>query len=245
VKPVVQGNFNAGTDVWNQVLQGAAAVLGGDNLLGSLLLGEALGVTLLVPPVLGGKVDPLVAQVTALVNMIPEQFPFETDKPVDALPDFPKLIFNWVDFFATGSAIEGRLRVNAVSRPAGSGSLTLSGPGGQAGYQTDMAGGTGADYTVTWSDIAPTTGIDPADFTWQVTGKTGDSSGPIAGQTFPLSQTFTADFPLPDQVAPGHYQFRLTVTATEADVKNPAATLTASAGQDFVVRVLKNPKNPP
>jgi hypothetical protein len=244
--PAVAGSFSSGTDVLDQVLLGAAAVLGGAGVLGVPLFAEALGITLGVPPVLGGKVDPVVAQVTALVNMIPVELPFETPKPVDALPDFPKLTFSWTTFAVTGSALVGRLRVNAVSRPAGSGSLTLSGPAGLTGTQSDMAGGGAADYTVTWSGIAPTTSVDPADFGWQVSGAKGDSGGePIKGQIFPFRQDFTADFPLPDQVAPGRYQFRLTVTATEADVKNPAATLTASTVQDVVVRVLKNPKNPP
>jgi hypothetical protein len=244
--PSVIGNFNAGSDVWNQVLLGATAFLGGDNVLGGLLVGEALGVTLLAPPALGGKVDPLVAQVTALVSMIPAQFPFETDKPVDALPDFPKLIFNWAAFFATGSDIKGRLRVNVVSRPAGSGSLTLTGPVSLAGSQSDMADGAAADYTVTWSDIAPTNdSYHPEDFTWQVSGTTGDSSGLISRQTFPFTQNFTADFPLPDPVNPGRYGFRLTVAATERDIKDPSAELTASAGREVVVHVRKDPKTQP
>jgi hypothetical protein len=102
-----------------------------------------------------------------------------------------------------------------------------------------------ADYTVTWSDIAPTNDIHPEDFTWQVSGTTGDSSGPISRQTFPFTQSFLADFPLPDPVDPGQYRFRLTVTATERDVKNPGAKLTASVVQGVVVHVQKDPKGKP
>jgi hypothetical protein len=243
--PSVTGNFSSGTDVLNQVLLAAADVLGTPGIVGIPPLIEAIGITLGAPPALGGQVGPRLAQLTAQVDMIPGQLPFETGKPVDALPDFPKLIFNWTTFAAAGSAIVGRLRVNVVGRPAGSGSLTLIGPARLSGTQSDMAGGAAGNYTVTWSDLAPTTDIDPADFTWQVTGATGDSAGRIRAQIFPFTQTFTADFPLPDQVDPGNYGFRLTVTATEADVKNPGGKLTASAGQAVVVHVRKDPKIQP
>ena len=237
--PMVTGTLSSGTDVGNQVLLGAADALGGAGLLGIPLSLEAPAITILVPLGLSGLVGPVLAQVSALVNMLPPVLPFEPPRPTDQLPDFPKLIFNWTWFVATTPGIIGKATVTVVQRKAGSGSVTLSGPTVFDGFQADMAGGASADYTVTWTDIAPTT------FDYQVNGPTGDSAGSITAKVFPFNQSFVAEFPLPDDVSPGQYRFRMTTTATEVNVNNTSETLTASANHGVIVHVRKNPKDGP
>ena len=234
--PTVSGIAFSHTDVGNQVLAGAAAILGGSDLLGTGFFIEALGITVFgqlgLTPALGSGA----ALITALVNMLPPEVPFEPGQPNDIVPDFPKLIFNWSAFVATSSEIMGRATVTVVGRPAGSAIVTLSGPAALAGSQSDIAAdGAAATYTVTWRDIFPQS------FGWQVTAPAGNSDGGLSGMTFPFQQEFTADFPIPDPMRPGQYRFDLAVTATEVDVRDPNVTLTASARQEVVVHVVRDP----
>jgi len=88
--PTVAGVPSVGTDVVNQVLAGAAAILGGSNLLGAGFFIEAIGITVggqaAAVPVLGSAI----ALVTTLVSMLPTEVPFEPGKP-GSLPGFPEL----------------------------------------------------------------------------------------------------------------------------------------------------------
>lgn len=239
--PLITGTLSTSTDVASQ-LEAASASLLFNDFLGTALFVEALGITFGAPPLIGGKAGPVVAQIGAIINMIPPALPFEPDNmedPNHKLPDFPKLIFNWKALVATAIEVLGKGTVTLVGRPPGSGRLTLTGPARLAGTQDDMAGGTAANYTVTWTDIAPKT------ISWRVRGATGNASGVMQAQTFPFEQGFTADFPLPDPIKPGSYGFTLTVTATEVDVKNPSQTLTAAAEHGVTANVIRNPINPP
>jgi hypothetical protein len=236
--PLVTGAVSTSTNVANQLMLASASLLFND-FVGTALFIEALRITFGAPPSIGGAAGPVVAQVGALVNMIPGELPFEPASATDVLPDFPKLIFNWTTFAATATSVIGRATVAVAGRPLGSGSVTLTGPTAMVGSQTDMAGGTAAEYAVTWSEIAPTS------FNWQVEGPTGNASGPITAQVFPFQQSFTADFRLPDPIQPGRYHFGLKIAATEVDIKNQNQSLTAAAGLGFNVEVTKNPITSP
>lgn len=229
--PEVTGTFSSGTDVGTQVLLGVGLILTGADAVGVPLLLEAIGVTLLVPPFLGGQAGPQLAMISALVNMLPPALPFEPPQDL-GLPDFPKLVFEWSTFAATTSEIIGRAAVVVAERPPGSGSVTLSGPASLQCLQGE--GGAFGEYTVTWADIAPTS------FEWQVDGANESETGSITTRVFPFEQGFQVHFPL-KTLTPGDYFFTLTVVATEVDVKNPAQTLTASARQDVIVNLRFNP----
>ena len=163
--------------------------------------------------------------------MLPSVLPFEPPRAM-GLPDFPKVIFNWIEFAATTAEIVGRTGITVVPRPPGSGSLTLSGP---AELECVVGeGGAYGDYTATWADIAPTS------LGWQADGPNENAAAPITPRAFPLEQGFTARFPI-KAGPPGDYFFTLTIAATEVNANRNAEALTASARQDVVVHLRMNP----
>jgi hypothetical protein len=210
------------------------------------LFGLALGAAFGVLSYAAGKISGMVNGLAGpLVAGIPPRLPFSNQEipPIPlSVPDFPVLIPNWSTFGATSGGIVGTGSSVIAPRDQSMVAVTVSGSSSIQGYQEDLAGGAGQTYTYALTNLAP----DADKFTWHVSGPgTASSGGAITIGPFDQGGSFSARFPLPLHVAPGTYNFTLTVTATETCGSDSSKTLHASASMAVRVDVKANPKLPP
>lgn len=208
-------------------------------MLGALLppFGAALlAVTAIVSSVASdasGQVDGVAG---AVVAGIPPRIPVRNVDLGVAQPSFPTIVPDWATFGTTTEGILGTGTAEVLGREQGTVVMTIDGTGIIEGIQSELGGGAGSRYDVELTDIAP----DPGRFTWQVSG-TGTDTGTVAAGPFGLAGTADVQFPLPLHVAPGDYDFVLTVTAVETCGTDPTQRLTATARLPVRVRVKKDP----
>lgn len=216
---------------------GAGDVL--DWILGALLppFGAALlAITAIASSVASDASGQVHGVAGAVVAGIPPRIPVRTTDLGVAQPPFPTVVPDWKAFGTTADGILGTGTAEIRARDQSTVAMAVDGTGFIEGSQSELAGGTGFRYDIALTDIDP----DPGAFTWQVTGA-GTDTGPVTAGPFGLGGTADVLFPLPLHVAPGEYDFVLTVTATETCSTDPAQTLHASTTQPVRVRVKKDP----
>jgi hypothetical protein len=210
-----------------------------DWLVGVLLppFGAALlAITAIASSVASDASDQAHGLAASVVAGIPPRIPLRnTDLGVDD-PAFPTVVPDWDAFGTTQDGILATGTAGIQARTQSSVAMSINGAGYIEGIQSELAGGAASHYSIALTDLTP----DPGHFTWQVTG-TDTDTGPVAAGPFGLGGTADVDFPLPLDVAPGEYEFLLTVNATETCGTDPMQTLTATASRPVRVKVKKDP----
>lgn len=210
-----------------------------DWVLGVLLppFGAALlAITAIASSAASDTSDQVHGLAAPIVAGIPTRIPLHnTDLGVNE-PAFPTVVPDWSTFGTTEDGILGAGSAEIQSRTQDSVAMSIQGAGYIEGIQSELAGAAGSRYSIGLTDLEP----DPGRFTWQVTGA-GTDSGPVAAGPFGLGGTADVDFPLPLHVAPGDYQFLLTVNATETCGTDPTQTLTATASRPVRIKVKEDP----